>query len=102
MTVNNHIDVRDLRVQYSHGIWNIGDLSSNQIIEKKLGKIGEGSNFIVTWFDDDGHENNESFNIYFHDHDIFTRLKIDINNNGAQLYYLNRDTFIEPSTIQGI
>lgn len=97
VTVNNHVAVQDLQVEHSRGIWDIGDLPSGQRIDKKLGKIGEGSNFIVTWTNEDGYENHESFNVYFHDHDIFTKLEIVINDKGAQLQYLNMDTFLAPN-----
>ena len=79
--------IHNVEIKYSRGEFVAKSLLDNEVREKFLGKIGEGSNFDIQWRDDSGMIRQAKFDVYFYGFSGFNTIKIRILPNGKiELY----------------
>jgi len=95
VTNNSDKSITEIEVIYSVDSIRLAKLIPSQTKEVNIGKIGEGSSFIISWEDGTGVKYKSKFYVYLYDHDLFSRLDISIKNGHATLFYKNENIYIK-------
>ena len=91
ITNNSQATIKDISINYGRGSYLLPELKSGETVKKRVGKIGEGANFKITWKSGKNHVGSVTYNVYFID--LLSPTKISItfpDENSALLKYSGR------------
>lgn len=91
ITNNSQATIKDVSTNYGRGSYLLPELKSGETVKKRVGKIGEGDNFEITWKSGNNNAGSVTYSVYFIDLLSPTRISITFpNENSALLKYSGR------------
>ena len=88
ITNNSQATIKDVSINYGRGSYLLPELKSGETVKKRVGKIGEGANFEITWKSGNNNAGSVTYSVYFIDLLAPTRISITFpNENSALLKY---------------
>ena len=88
--------IKNIRVHFGGGSFTVATLGENEVLKKRLGKIGEGATFIVDWQEISGVNRHARLGVYFFGltgyHTVLIRFLPD---GKSELVYQDRTYFPE-------
>lgn len=91
ITNNSQATIKDVSINYGRGSYLLPELKSGETVKKRVGKIGEGANFEITWKSGNNNAGSVTYSVYFIDLLSPTRISITFpNENSALLKYSGR------------
>ena len=91
ITNNSQATIKDFSINYGRGSYLLPELKSGETVKKRVGKIGEGANFEITWKSVNNNAGSVTYSVYFIDLLSPTRKSITFpNENSALLKYSGR------------
>ena len=91
ITNNSQATIKDISINYGRGSYLLPELKSGETVKKRVGKIGEGANFEITWKSGNNNAGSVTYSVCFIDLLSPTRISITFpNENSALLKYSGR------------
>jgi hypothetical protein len=65
ITNNSHENIKYVSVNYGRGSYLLSEIKSGETVENKIGKIGEGATFEITWKCGENNLGSVAYSVYF-------------------------------------
>jgi hypothetical protein len=91
ITNNSQATIKDVSINYGRGTYFLPEIKNGETVKNRIGKIGEGANFEITWKYGESNVGNVTYNVYFTDMLSPTRISIIFpDEKSALLEYRGR------------
>ena len=67
ITNNSQATIKDISINYGRGTYLLPEIKSGETVKNRIGKIGEGANFEITWKYAENIVGSVTYNVYFTD-----------------------------------